>query len=154
MTEQGPSPHNGIDPRWLLLLRTVAVGMIIVLAIPMVAILHQFIPPLGIAGLLFALMLVLTWLRPRIGAIGIGVLSGFWLFTQLVNLSQVIPDLTRPSVTFQFIVTVGMIVFSVAGLIGLVGVLREIPGHIARRTTQAIGVIMLGSLIFSVLSGF
>ena len=109
--------------RWLTLQRIVAVGMIAVLAAPMVLIAQQFIPPLAITGLLFTVTLALTWVRPRAGAIGIGVLSGLWLLLQLVNYSLVIPDLVRPSATVSFFITLGMLVFGIAGVVGLVGVI-------------------------------
>lgn len=95
-------------------------------------------------------VLTLTWLRPRTGAIGVGVLAGLWLLLQLANLSMVIPDLTRPSATLFFLITLGMLVFGVAGL---VGVLRRASGRIAVRTLQALFAEMLADGILSLLAG-
>lgn len=147
--ERSPVAVDTIDGRWVTLQRTVAVCMVVVLALPMVLFLEQFVPPLGVVSMLFALAFVLTWVRPRAGAIGIGVLSGFWLVTQVANYSLVIPDLMRPSETRFFLITLGMIVFSTAGVVGLVGAVRAFPGHIAVRTLQAVGVILVGSVTFS-----
>lgn len=77
------------------------------------------------------------------GAIGVGILAGLWLMLQMANLSMVVPDLTRPSATLFFLITLGMIAFGVADLVGLVGVLRRAPGRIAVRTVQLLDIVML-----------
>lgn len=148
---RSPDPLDTLDARWVTLQRAVAVCMIVILAIPMVVFLERFVPPLGVASILFGLAFALTWIRPRIGAIGIGVLSALWLLTQVANYPRVIPDLTRPSETPFFFITIGMLVFSIAGVVGLIGVLRTSPGHIAVRTLQIAGIILVGSLLLSVL---
>lgn len=141
------------DATWLTLQRVVAGGMLVVLATPMVVVLQRFIPPLAIAGVLFAVALGGTWLRPRAGAIGVGVLAGLWLLLQVANYTLVLADLTRPSETLFFMVTLGMLVVPAAGLVGLVGVLRGASGRIAVRTLQVVGVAMLGGLAVSLLAG-
>jgi hypothetical protein len=140
-----------VDARWLTLQRIVAVGMIAVLSAPMILITQQFIPPLAVTGLLFTVTLVLTWVRPKAGAIGIGVLSGLWLLLQLANYSLVIPDLVRPSATVSFFITLGMLVFGIAGVAGLVGVVRRMSGRIAIRTLQVVGIVLLGGFVLSLL---
>lgn len=152
-TVQTTDRTEGVDGRWLALQRAVAIGMIVVLAAPMVLIARTFIPPLAIAGTLFAVALVLTWVRPRASAITIGLFASLWLLFQLLNLPQVVPDLTRPSATLFFLITVAMLVFGIAGLVGLVGVLRRLSGRIAVRTLQAVGAVMIGSVVFSLLAG-
>ncbi|WP_404450640.1 hypothetical protein LG329_09805 [Virgibacillus necropolis] len=136
---------------WLTLQRIVAIAMIVVNAIPMVFILKQFIPPLAIANVLFIIVLLLTWLRPRAGAIGIGVLSVLWMLLNLVNFSQVIPDITRPSETLFFLVTIAHLLLPVAGIVGFIGVLKSASDKIAYRTLGIIGAVMIGSLVFSLL---
>lgn len=151
-TDRSTARIEDVDDSWLLLQRVVAVGMIVVLATPMVVVLRQFIPPLAVATTLFAVALALTWFRPRAGAIGVGVLAGLWLLLQLANLSMVIPDLTRPSATLFFLITLGMIAFGVAGLVGLVGVLRRGSGRIAVRTVQLLAAVMLAGGALSLLT--
>lgn len=141
-----------LDPSWITLQRAVAICMIIVLAIPMIVFVEQVIPPLGIASILFGLAFVGTWIRPREAAIGIGIVSSFWLVTQVANYQQVVPDLLRPEQSLFFLTAVGMIAFSAAGVIGLIGVVKSISGNVAIRTLQMVGLIMVGSLLFSILS--
>lgn len=151
MTEHAQSTDGpgSLDSSWVTLQRSVALCMIAVLAAPMVLFLEQFVPPLGIASILFGLALALTWIRPRVGAIGIGILSALWLLSQMANYPQVIPDLTRPSETLFFIITIGMLVFSTAGVVGLIGTLRGSSGQTAVRTLQVAALIIVGSLFLS-----
>lgn len=151
-TARASAQFEELDDSWLTLQRSVAVGMIVVLATPMVVVLQQFIPPLAIAGLLFAVALALTWVRPWAGALGIDALAGLWLVWQLVSLSMVIPDLTRPSATLFFMITLGMLVFGAAGLVGLVGALRRASGRLAVRTLQTVVVVLVGGLAISLVA--
>lgn len=111
--------------RWARFQAGVAGGMIVVLALPMVAISRAFLPPLAIAVALFAIPLGLMTVRPRASAIAVGVLSAVWLLLQLANLPRVAPDLMRPEATLNFLVTLGMVVLPLAGVAGLVGTVRR-----------------------------
>lgn len=152
-TTRATARTEAVDARWLNLHRTVAVGMIVVLAAPMVVVLRQLVPPLAVASVLFAVALAITWPRPRAGAIGVGVLAGLWLLLQLANLPRVIPDLTRPSATLSFLITLGMLVVPATGLVGLVGVLRHASGRTAVRTLQAAGAVLAGGVVLGLLAG-
>lgn len=125
--------------------------MIVVLVIPMVLFFERVIPPLGIASALFGLAFIGTWIRPREAGISVGIFSALWMVGQIVNYQQVVPDLLRPEQSLFFMITVGMIVFCAAGIIGLVGLLKIISGTIAIRTLQIGGLIMVGSLLLSIL---
>jgi hypothetical protein len=151
-TTKTTTQAEGMDARWLTLQRTVAAAMIVVVAIPQVVIVQEFIPPLAIVGVLFVVALAFTWLRPRAAAVGVGALAGLWLLLNLANVSQVIVDLVRPSATLFFMVTLAMLVLGVAGLVGLVGVVRRTSGRLAVRTLQAGGAVLLGGLLLSLLA--
>lgn len=151
-TAQRITRTEGMSGRWVTLQRAVAIAMLVILAAPMVLIAQQIIPPLIVAGVLFAVALGLTWLRPRTGAIVVGVLAGLWLLLQLANFSLVISDLTQPSAMVSFLITLGMLVFGIAGVVGLAGVLRRMSGRIATRTLQASGAAMLGGLLLGLLA--
>lgn len=156
-SEREESPRTtarteSVETQWLTLQRAVAAGMIVVLALPMVY-LQQIVPPLAVVGGLFVVALASTWLRPRAAAIGIGVLAGGWFILQLINISKVIVDITQPSETLFFMITLGMLVGPIAGVVGLVGVVRRAHGRIAVRTLQAAGIVLLGSLALSLLAG-
>lgn len=97
-----------MDRRWLTLQRSVAAAMILLFAGVMAGIQQTLIPPLAVAGLLFAVPLGLTGTWPRASAIGIGAVSTVWLLLQVVNWQQVAPDLARPDVTILFTPTVAM----------------------------------------------
>lgn len=140
--------------QWLTLQRTVAVAMIVVLATPMVVVLQRLVPMLAAMGGLFAVSLGLTWIRPRTGAIGVGVLATVWLVLQLSNYSLVVTDLIRPSATLSFMISLGMVVVPTIGLIGLLGVLRHASGQFATRTLQAGGIVLLGGGLLSLLASF
>ena len=151
-TTKTTTQTEGMDARWLTLQRTVAAAMIVVVAIPQVVIVQEFIPPLAVVGVLFAVALVLTWLRPRAAAVGVGVLAGLWMLLNLANFSQVIVDLVQPSATLFFMVTLAMLVLGIAGFVGLIGVLRGASGRIAVRTLQAGGAVLFGGLLLSLLA--
>lgn len=152
-TAKTTTQTEGMDARWLTLQRTVAAAMIVVVAVPQVVIVQEFIPQLTIAGVLFAVALALTWLRPRAAAVGVGVLAGLWMLLNLANFSQVVVDLVRPSATLFFMLTLTMLVLGVAGLVGLVGVVRRTSGRLAVRTLQAGGAVLFGGLLLSLLTG-
>lgn len=142
-----------IDTQWITLQRVVAAAMIVTVSAPMVLVVGDIIPPLLIAGVLFAGGLALTWSRPRAGTIAVGVLTGVWMLLVLANPVLATDDLARPSMTVFFMMSLGMIVLPVVGLVGLVGVLRRASGRIAVRTLQALGIVLLGGLVLSVLAG-
>ncbi|WP_101295970.1 hypothetical protein [Halegenticoccus soli] len=75
-----------------------------------------------------------------------------WLLVQLANLSMVVPDLVRRSAALFFLITLGMLMFSVAGLVGLVGVLWRWAGTLAVRTLQAVVAVMVGGTALSVMA--
>lgn len=127
MSTQAPPARTttGLDRRWSTLQRTVALGMIFVLLVPMVFIARGFIAPLAVALVLFAVPLALSPFRPRASAIAIGAVSALWLVMQLANLPRVLPDLLRPHETLTFAVTAAMLVLPLAGVVGLVATLRR-----------------------------
>ncbi len=155
MTEQSPQTATqieGLDVQWLTLQRAVAVGMVVFVLIPMVVVLQQVIPPLAVAGVLFAGAFILTWLRPRAGALGVGGLSGLWLLWQSVNLQQVLLVLTRPSEAVFFLATLSTLVLPIAGLVGLVGLMTDLSDTFAIRTLQATGITLLGGIALALLA--
>ncbi len=155
MTEQ-PSQTatqiENLDVQWLTLQRAVAVGMVVVVLIPMVVVLQQVIPPLAVAGVLFAGAFILTWLHPHAGALGVGGLSGLWLLWQLVNLPQVLPVLTQPSEAVFFLATLSTLVLPIAGLVGFVGLMTDLSDTFAIRTLQATGITLLGGIALALLA--
>lgn len=144
--------ETSLETSWVTLQRSVAVGMIVVLAAPMVLVASRVIPPLLVPAGLFALGLGITWLRPRGGAIGIGVLSALWLVSQILNVSRVLPELTRPSATVPFLITLGMVTIPAAGAAGLAGALRRASGHVAVRTLQALSAILAVGVVVAVVA--
>lgn len=155
MTEQASQTATqieDIDVQWLTLQRAVAVGMVVVVLLPMVVVLKQVIPPLAVAGVLFAGAFILTWLRPRAGALGIGGLSGLWLLWQSINLPQVLPVLMRPSEAVFFLATLSTFVLPIAGLVGFVGLMTDLSDTFAIRTLQATGITLLGGIALALLA--
>lgn len=138
--------------QWLTLQRAVALGMVIVVLIPMVVVLQQVIPPLAIAGVLFGTAFAFTWLRPRAAALAIGVVSALWLLFQLANFSQVFSILTLPSETLFFFATLSTLVLPIAGLVGLLGLVMELSDSLAIRTLQATGLVLLGGIAVALLT--
>lgn len=151
-TSQTATQIEDLDVQWLTLQRAVAVGMVIVVLIPMVVVLQQVIPPLAVAGVLFTGAFILTWLRPRAGALGTGVISGLWLLWQLVNLPQVLPVLMQPSEALFFLATLSTLVLPTAGLIGLAGLMTDLSDTFAIRTLQATGIVLLGGIVLALLA--
>ncbi|WP_227377963.1 hypothetical protein [Haladaptatus halobius] len=155
MTEQAtqtPSQIQEANIQWLTLQRAVALGMVIVVLIPMVIVLQQVIPPLAVAGVLFGTAFALTWRRPRAAALAIGVVSVLWLLFQLANFSQVFSILTLPSETLFFLATLSTLVLPIAGLVGLLGLVMELSDTLAIRTLQATGIVLLGGIAVALLT--
>ncbi|GAA5064010.1 hypothetical protein ACFFQF_18175 [Haladaptatus pallidirubidus] len=151
-TTQTPSQIQEASMQWLTLQRAVAIGMVIVVLIPMVIVLQQVIPPLAVAGVLFGTAFVFTWLRPRAAALAIGVVSVLWLLFQLSNFSQVFSILTLPSETLFFLATLSTLVLPIAGLVGLLGLVMELSDTLAIRTLQATGIVLLCGIAVALLT--
>ncbi len=139
------------DPRWLTLQRAVAVGMILTFVAVLLLAPHLLDVPLAPATL-FAVALALTWWRPRGAAIGIGILAALWLLTQIVTIRALLPDLARPDNTQLFVITLAMLVVPIAGVGGLVGLLRRRSGRIATTVLQATGLVMLAGALVGVVA--
>lgn len=155
MTElaaQTPSQIQEADMQWLTLQRAVAIGMVIVVLIPMVVVLQQVIPPLAVAGVLFGTAFALTWFRPRAAALAIGVVSVLWLLFQLANFPQVFSILTLPSETLFFLATLSTLIFPIAGVIGLIGLVMDLSDTLAIWTLQATGIVLLGGIVVALLT--
>lgn len=155
MTELAPQAQSQIqeaDMQWLTLQRAVAIGMVIVVLIPMVIVLQQIIPPLAVAGVLFSTSFALTWFRPRAAALAIGVISALWLLFQLANFPQVLSILTLPSETLFFFATLSTLVLPIAGLVGLIGLVMDLSDTLAIRTLQATGIVLLGGIVVALLT--
>jgi plastocyanin len=131
------------DPerRWFRLQGSVAVGMILVV-ITVMAISQAFIRPFAVEIALFGIPLALLRARPRAAAISIGILSVLRTLINLLN-PTVVDDLTYPADTGFFILAAAMVVLPLAGVIGLVGVLRRASGRAADRTLQGAGGLLL-----------
>lgn len=153
--DEPPSPkqERALDRRWLTLQRGVAVGMILTFVAVLLLAPHLLGVPLVPASL-FAVALALTWWRPRGAAIGIGILAALWLLTQIVTIRALLPDLARPDDTSLFVITLAMLVVPIAGVAGLIGLLRRGSGRLATTVLQAMGLVVLaGALIGVVAAG-
>lgn len=142
-----------VGDRWVTLQRSVATAMIAAFVFIMAFVAQTLVPPLAVAGVLFAVPLALTAWRRRGPAIAIGVLAAIWLLFQIANASMVIPDLADPAATVSFIATFALIAVPVAGVVGLVGLLRQASASIATRTLQAAGAVMVLAVGVGVVAG-
>ncbi len=146
-----PGRPQDPDRRWFRLQGSVATGMILAL-ITMMAISQEFIRPFAVEIALFGIPLALMRARPRAAAIWIGIVSALRALFSLLN-PTLVDDLTYPADTGLFIVTVAMVVLPLAGVIGLVGVLRRASGRAADRTLQGAGVLVLIAIAVGVVAG-
>ncbi|MBA2528680.1 MAG: cupredoxin domain-containing protein [Euzebyales bacterium] len=137
----GDTPPVG--DRWVTLQRSVATAMIAAFGFIMAFVARAFVPPLAVAGVLFAVPLALSGWRRRGPAIAIGVLAAIWLLFQVANAAMVVPDLADPADTAAFILTFAVIAVPVAGVVGLVGLLRRASGSVATRTLQTAGAAIV-----------
>jgi plastocyanin len=148
--EKGPRTAGVklVDPRWLMLQRSVAIGMIVAFAAVMGLVAQAVVPPLAIGAIAFALPLVLMRSRPKGAAIAIGVLSVLWVLFTLPVPGAVIDDLLQPEEVVEFMVTLALLVLPLAGVVGLIGILRRSAAVIATRTMQAtIALVVAGAVI-------
>lgn len=143
--------------RWVVLQRSVAGGMLATFAFVMLVVAQELIPPLLVAGALFAVPLATSAPRPRGSAVAIGVLAAIWLAFQVANASRVVPDLADPATTGPFITAVAMVAIAAAGVVGLVGLLRRASDAIATRVLQGTATIValgvVGSLATAAVVG-
>jgi plastocyanin len=146
-----PGRPQDPDRRWFRLQGSVATGMILAL-ITMMAISQEFIRPFAVEIALFGIPLALMRARPRAAAIWIGIVSALRALFSLLN-PTLVEDLTYPADTGLFIVTVAMVVLPLAGVIGLVGVLRRASGRAAGRTLQGAGALVLVAIAVGVVAG-
>lgn len=146
-----PGRPQDPDRRWFRLQGSVAAGMILAL-ITMMAISQEFIRPFAVEIALFGIPLALMRARPRAAAIWIGIVSALRALFSLLN-PTLVEDLTYPADTGLFIVTVAMVVLPLAGVIGLVGVLRRASGRAAGRTLQGAGALVLVAIAVGVVAG-
>lgn len=129
--------------RWVALQRGVAAGMLVTFGLVMVVLAQALVPPLAVAGVLFAVPLVVSFVRPRGAAIAIGIVATLWFALQVANAARVLPDLLDPAAGLAFAVTVAMVVIPAAGVVGLVGLLRRAAPSVAVRTLQAAGAVVV-----------
>lgn len=146
-----PGRPQDPDRRWFRLQGSVATGMILAL-ITMMAISQEFIRPFAVEIALFGIPLALMRARPRAAAIWIGIVSALRALFSLLN-PTLVDDLTYPADTGLFIVTVATVVLPLAGVIGLVGVLRRASGRAAGRTLQGAGALVLIAIAIGVVAG-
>ncbi|MBA2317678.1 MAG: hypothetical protein H0V93_07865 [Euzebyales bacterium] len=132
-----------LDRRWVVLQAVVAAGMIASFAAVMLVIAGEVVVPLAVGAVLFAVPLAMLAVRPRPAAVAIGVVSTLWLLLNIGQIGAVLDGLARPTATADFLVTLAMQVFSVAGVIGLVGSLRRAPGRVARYAVATCALILL-----------
>ena len=118
---------------WRILLAGVALLMIL-LALVIQATQATAIPPLIIAVVLLVVGLVLLILRPKIGAITVGVVS---VLMVVGNLPFVLADIGHPESFWSFVPAALAVVGAVLGLAGLVAVLR----HVGSGPASVVGVV-------------
>jgi plastocyanin len=137
-----------LDRRWVLLQAVVAAGIALTVTLVMTVVAGRIIPPLVVIAAVYLVGLGLIRIRPRIGAITIGVLATLQVFSNLVNISQVVDGLTRPSPAGEFLATIVLQVLPIAGIVGLIGTLRHIQGGVAIRVLVGAGVLLgLGAVV-------
>ncbi|MGH3649946.1 MAG: plastocyanin/azurin family copper-binding protein [Acidimicrobiia bacterium] len=136
------SQPTRLDGRWVLLQAVVATGIILTVILVMTVVADRIIPPLVVIAAVYLVGLGLIRIRPRIGAITIGVLATLQVISNVVNISQVIDGLTTPSLAGDFLVTIVFQVLPIAGIVGLIGTLRNIQGGVAIRVLAGAGVLL------------
>jgi plastocyanin len=146
-----PGRRRDPDRRWFRLQGSVAVGMILALITTM-AITQEFIRPFAVEIALFGIPLALMPARPRVAAIWIGIVSTLRTLFSLLN-PTLVDDLTYPADTGFFILAVATVVLPLAGVIGLVGVLRRASGRAAGRTLQGAGALVLIAIAVGIVAG-
>jgi plastocyanin len=137
------APRAALDRRWVVLQAVVAVGMIMSFGAVMLFVAGEVIVPLVVGAVLFAVPLGLMAVRRRPAAVAIGVIAGLWLVASIVQSGEVLDGLANPAATADFLVTLSFQVFSVAGVAGLVGVLRRAPGRAARYLLATCGLVLV-----------
>lgn len=138
---------------WVTVQRFVAGALIATFVYIMAFVAQAFVGPLAAFAAVFAIPLALTWWRRRGPAIAIGVLAAIWLLLQIVNASQVLPDLTDPAATGSFIGTFPQVVVPIAGIVGLVGLVRRASATTATRTLQVTGAVLVLAAGVSIVAG-
>ena len=137
-----PVASNEPDLAWRLLLAGVAIVLILV-TFAVQATQQSTIPPLVVFAALLVIGMVLLVIRPRIGAITVGVLA---VLMVLVNLPFIVSDLPHPESFWSFVPTAVALIAGLAGAVALVAVLRRAPGGPA----GIVGVVAVVALVGAV----
>ena len=137
--------HDEVPAAWRILLALDAL-LLIGVAVVVQLLNGEVIPPLVVLPVLFGVGLVLLVVRPRPGAIAVGVLA---VLMTLANLAHLVPDLGHPESFWSFLTSAVAVVGSIVGAVALVAVLRRTDGGAAPYLGVVGGVVLIALVAFS-----